>query len=227
MVSLRQFFSCLLLLGILPAPLVTANIVLKIGDVTVIRENLPQLVLVPFIAISDTDIKVSGFNFNIDIGGDGQGPLPTGVSLPASLPDTDRIIARGGEANAKNWSMQTVDAGGASLTLSDIFVIGNGGVGADIPILGNSGNLTGGATLFYLALNLDTTVADRIEITMPSELGDLPQLSGATGNALTVTYLPGSITLQSIPEPGSAWLLFGVAIAVAAKRRRFGIPKNY
>ncbi|MCU0707248.1 MAG: hypothetical protein MUF23_03055 [Pirellula sp.] len=225
MLSLRQTISFILLSCILPSPILLANVVLKIGDVTVLRQDLPQLVLVPFTAISDTDIKVSGFNFNIDIGEDGQ-VLPTGVSLPVDhLPDTERIIAQGGEANARNWNVVTEDARIAFLSLSDIFVIGNGGVGQDIPILGNTGNQTGGATLFYLALNLDTTVSDRIDITMPNESDDLPFLSGSASEALKVTYLSGSITISNVPEPSSAWLLACVAIAVC-RRRHLGLQKN-
>jgi hypothetical protein len=219
MVSLRQAISFVLLCWILPSPVLLADVVLKIGDVTVLRQDLPGLVLVPFTAISDTDIKVSGFNFNIDIGGDGQAPLPTGVSLPTSLPDNQRIIARGGEANAKSWLIDTVDARNASLSLTDIFIIGNGGIGTDIPIVGNTGDLTGGAILFYLALNLDTNVSDRIEFTMPNELVELPQLTDSLGNALSVNYLPGSITISSVPEPGAAWLLSAVVIALGRRRR--------
>lgn len=180
-----------------------AAVVLKIGDVTYLRSDLPELALVPFLAISDTPLAVSGFNFNIDIGGDGQGPLPTGVTLPAALPDNQRIIVRGGEANARNWLIDTVDARNATLTLTDIFIIGNGGVGTDIPILGNTSNLSGGSILFFLALQLDPSVGNRIDLTMPTELVELPQLTDSLGNALTVTYLPGSINISAVPEPGS------------------------
>lgn len=187
-----------------------AAVVLKIGDVTYLRSELPQLALVPFVAISDSPTLVSGFNFNIDIGGDGQGPLPTGVTLPAPLPDNQRIIVRGGSANANNWLIDTVDARAATLTLTDIFVIGNGGFGFDIPIQGNTTDLTGGSILFYLALQLDASVGGRIDFTMPNELVELPQLTDTFGNALTVTYIPGSITISSVPEPGS--LLFSAMV---------------
>jgi hypothetical protein len=219
MVSLRQAISFVLLCWILPSPVLLADVVLKIGDVTVLRQDLPGLALVPFMAISDTDIRVSGFNFNIDIGGDGQAPLPNGVSLPASLPDNQSIIARGGSANANLWLIDTVDAQQAFLSLTDIFVIGNGIGRPDIPILGNTTDLTGGATLFYLALNLDASVSDRVEITMPNELVDLPQLTDSAGKTLTVTYIAGSITISSVPEPGAAWLLSAVVIAIGRRRR--------
>ncbi|MFO0012731.1 MAG: hypothetical protein ACK553_08320 [Planctomycetota bacterium] len=230
MLMLPRSIPLLMLLWVFDAVHLHAGIVLKVGDVAYLRSELPKLALVPFLAISDSPLSVSGFNFNIDIGGDGQGPLPVGVTLPASLPDNQRLIARGGEVNARNWLVDTVDARNATLTLTDIFIIGNGGVGTDIPIQGNTSNLTGGSILFYLALQLDSRVADRINITMPNELVELPQLTDSLGNALTVTYLPGSITLSAVPEPGSIALtivvLSGCCSSRTIRRIRFIPPRS-
>jgi len=199
------------------------EIVVKISDVFVDRSQLQNTILIPIFAISDDpELKLSGFNWNFDIGGDGQGPLPLGVTLPAPLPDSNSIIATGGEVNAQNWFLITVAASNGGLTQSDLLITGNSpAFQTDIAIFGNPSALTGGTLLFNLALRLDHAVADRVEITMPSELEVLPFTTDSFGNALQVTFLPGSITLTAVPEPGSGLLVLGaVGGWVIRKRRR-------
>lgn len=210
-------------LAFIPSNALHADIVLKIADVTVQRTMLPDRVLVPILAISDDpNLKLSGFNLNFDIGGDGQAPLGAGIELPASLPDDKRIIATGGESNVRNWFMMTVNAANGGLTASDILINGNSPeLATDYSIFGNPNALTGGKILFNLALNLKPTVADKVLITMPSELGALPFMTDQFGNALVVNYLPGSITLlSSVPEPGTMMILSTIASYAIALRLR-------
>jgi hypothetical protein len=195
--------------------------------VVVDRFSLPNTVLVPIVAISDVpDLRISGFNLNFDIGGDGQGPLPTGVTLPASLPDSNRIIARGGEVNALNWFLITVDARDGSLVSSDLLITGNSpALQTDIPIPGDPGQLTGGTVLFQLALRLSPDVGDRIAITMPSELNALPFMTDSLGNALAVRYLGGSIRVTAVPEPGTAWFVGMALLGVGSLGFRRRAPR--
>ena len=213
----------LAVLAVMSSNALRAEIVLKVGDVQVQRTALPDRVLVPILAISDDpNLKLSGFNLNFDIGGDGQAPLGTGIALPATLPDDQRLIATGGESNARNWFMMTVNAASGGLTSSDILINGNSPeLATDYSIFGNPNALTGGKILFNLALNLKPTVANQVLITMPSELGALPFMTDQFGNALVVNYLPGSITvLNSVPEPGAMLLLSTVASCAMALRVR-------
>ncbi len=205
-----------------------AEIVLKVGDVQVQRASLPNQVLVPVVAISDDpNLKLSGFQLNFDIGGDGQRPLGTGIALPAALPDDKRIIATGGESNARNWFMMTVDAADGGLTASDILINGNSPASAaDFSIYGDPRGLTGGALLFNLAFHLSPSVADQVKITMPSELDALPFMTDAFGNPLSVNYLPGSITVfSSVPEPGTLLLLSCCASCAIVVRMRTRKPR--
>ncbi len=203
-----------------------AAIVLKISDVTILRSTLPTTVLIPITAYSDEPgLKLSGFNLNFDIGGDGQASLPLGVTLPAALPDDKSIIASGGEVNAQSWFLITVTAVGIGLTSSDILITGNSpAFQTDIAIQGDPALLTGGTLLFQLALNLDPSVANRVDVTMPSELNAvLPFMTDSLGNELAVNYLPGSVTLTSVPEPGAAALaLMGMTVVTGMRpfRRR-------
>ncbi|MBM3966330.1 MAG: hypothetical protein FJ308_14890 [Planctomycetes bacterium] len=210
-------------LAFMPSNALHAEIVLKVGDVQVQRTTLPDRVLVPILAISDDpSLKLSGFNLNFDIGGDGQAPLGAGIELPAALPDDKRIIATGGESNVRNWFMMTVNAANGGLIASDILINGNSPeLATDYSIYGNPNALTGGKILFNLALNLKPTVADKVLITMPSELGALPFMTDQYGNGLVVNYLPGSITvLSSVPEPGSMMVLSTIASCAFVLRVR-------
>lgn len=216
-------FLGLAILALMRSNTLHADIVLKVGDVQVQRTALPDRVLVPILAISDDPtLKLSGFNLNFDIGGDGQAPLGAGIELPAALPDDQRIIATGGESNVRNWFMMTVNAANGGLTSSDILINGNSPeLATDYAIFGNPNALTGGKILFNLALNLKPSVTNQVRITMPSELGALPFMTDQYGNALVVNYLPGSITvLNSVPEPGSMLLLSTVASCAIALRVR-------